>query len=544
MKKLCLAFLLLLVSTPLIIAQTPAGPASGRLLVQLNPGTDVQHWLKSVAARLPGLRLAKEVARDWDIYLLDAQLLPTADAEGLLDAVQHLPQLRFAQWDASVQYRSTTPNDPNFGQQIDMSLISAPDAWDAGIGGVTPRGDTIVVAVLEKGVLLNHPDLVPNLWHNWQEIPNNGIDDDGNGFVDDHLGYDVRKGGSSSGTGGTHGTSVFGIVGAAGNNGQGVTGVNWNVKLMNLTHVDSIHEVVRAYNYVWKMRRLYNQTQGVKGAFVVSSNASFGYDGKFPSFAPLWCQAYDSLGRVGIVSVGATTNSNDNVDQVGDLPSTCPSEYLIVVNNVYSSSGNKYPATGTGKVHVDLGAPGDGTYTTVNGSNGSGSYATFSGTSAAAPHMSGAVALAYTWPCDLLANDALSSPAACASRVRALFLDNTVQVASLQNVTATGGRLDLGAALQATRKLCQGTIGPLSIIKVAQKDDNLFTIQYQTPSTAEYTFRVFNMLGQLMHEEVLHPQQFAPNLLDYDASPLPSGVYAFTISRGEAKVSKKFRKIR
>ncbi|HNG89706.1 MAG TPA: S8 family serine peptidase, partial [Saprospiraceae bacterium] len=288
MKKLCLAFLLLLVSTPLIIAQTPAGPASGRLLVQLNPGTDVQHWLKSVAARLPGLRLAKEVARDWDIYLLDAQLLPTADAEGLVDAVQHLPQLRFAQWDASVQYRSTTPNDPNFGQQIDMSLISAPDAWDAGIGGVTPRGDTIVVAVLEKGVLLNHPDLVPNLWHNWQEIPNNGIDDDGNGFVDDHLGYDVRKGGSSSGTGGTHGTSVFGIVGAAGNNGQGVTGVNWNVKLMNLTHVDSIHEVVRAYNYVWKMRRLYNQTQGVKGAFVVSSNASFGYDGKFPSFAPLW----------------------------------------------------------------------------------------------------------------------------------------------------------------------------------------------------------------------------------------------------------------
>ncbi len=542
MKKHRLAFALLFCCANLLFSQTP-GRIAGQIIVQVNPGTSVESFLASAQRSLPKLRLERPVASSWDIYLLGFEEYDT-ESDAVLDAVQRLPGVRFAQWNALVQDRSTTPNDPNWGQQGDMTLIGAPEVWDASTGGLTPRGDTIVVAILEKGLLLQHPDLDPNLWRNRAEIPDNNIDDDKNGYVDDYLGYDVRNAGDGPGTGGTHGTSVFGIVGAKGDNAKGVTGINWNVKMMSLSNVESISEVVSAYEYVWKMRRLYNQTQGAKGAFVVSTNASFGFDGKFPSFAPLWCQAYDSLGRVGIISVGATTNGNENVDQVGDLPSTCPSEYLIVVNNVYSSSGNKYPATGTGKTHVDLGAPGEGTFTTINGSGGVGSYGSFNGTSAACPHVAGAIGLLYSLECDLLASDALTSPSTCAKRVRSIILDNVVANPTLQNVTATGGRLDLESSLQAVRKLCQGSIGPLTILRVAEIDQNTLEIFYQTPSTLPHTFRVFNMLGQLMYEEALSPQEFSANRIEYDSSPLPSGIYTMSIGRGDAIKSRKFRKIR
>lgn len=542
MKKHSLALALLFCCANLLFSQTPDRIA-GQIIVQVNPGTSVESLLATAQRSLPGLRLQHPVAPAWDIYLLGFEE-NGADSEALLDMVQHLPGVRFAQWNALVQDRNTTPNDPNWGQQADMNLIHAPEAWDASTGGLTPDGDTIVVAILEKGLLLQHPDLVPNLWRNHAEIPDNGTDDDNNGYVDDYLGYDVRNGGDGSGTGGSHGTSVFGIIGAKGNNGTGVTGINWSVKMMSLSNVESIHEVVSAYEYVWKMRRLYNQTQGAKGAFVVATNASFGFDNKFPSFAPLWCQAYDSLGRVGVISVGATTNGNENVDVVGDLPSTCPSEYLIVVNNVYATSGNKYPATGTGKTHVDLGAPGEGTFTTANGSGGAGSYATFTGTSAACPHVAGAVGLLYSFGCDLLASDALTAPQACARRVRDVILNNTVANPTLENVTVTGGRLDLETSLQAVRELCKGSIGPLTILSVAEKDGGLVEVFYQTPSTLPHTFRVFNMLGQLMYEEALSPEEFAANRIEYDTSLLPSGIYTLSIGRGDAIKSRKFRKIR
>lgn len=542
MKKHSLAFALLFCCANLLFSQT-SDRIAGQIIVQVNPGGSVERLLATAQRSIPGLRLERAVAPSWDIYLLGFE--ENGDnADALLDAVQHLPGVRFAQWNALVQDRSTTPNDPNWGQQTDMTLIHAPETWDASTGGLTPRGDTIVVAILEKGLMLQHPDLDPNLWRNLAEIPSNNIDDDKNGYVDDFLGYDVRNAGDGPGTGGTHGTSVFGIIGAKGDNAKGVTGVNWNVKMMSLSNVEAISEVVSAYEYVWKMRRLYNQTQGAKGAFVVSTNASFGFDGKFPSFAPLWCQAYDSLGRVGVISVGATTNGNENVDQVGDLPSTCPSEYLIVVNNVYSSSGNKYPATGTGKTHVDLGAPGEGTFTTINGSGGVGGYGSFNGTSAACPHVAGAIGLLYSLECDLLASDALTSPSTCAKRVRSIILDNVVANPTLQNVTVTGGRLDLESSLQAVRKLCQGSIGPLTILRVGEIDQNTLEVFYQTPSTLPHTFRVFNMLGQLMYEKALNPQEFSANRLEYDSSQLPSGIYTMSIGRGDAVKSRKFRKIR
>ena len=541
MKKHILVFICVICGVQLLFSQN-SDRIPGQILVQIAPGTSIESLLAGAKRSLPNLRLERSIAPDWDIYLLGFQE-KKENFDAVMDRVQHLPNVRFAQWNAAVEDR-TTPNDPNFSQQTDMELIHAPETWDSSIGGVTPRGDTIVVAVLEKGFLSTHPDLAPNLWYNRAEIPGDGVDNDKNGYVDDYRGFDVRNGGDGQGTGGTHGTSVMGIIGAKGNNGKGVTGVNWNVKLMALSYVDSISEVIRAYEYVWKSRRLYNQTNGAQGAFVVATNASFGHDNWFPSFAPLWCAAYDSLGKEGVLSAGATSNGNNNVDEVGDLPSTCPSEYLIVVNNVYATSGNKTPATGTGKINVDLGAPGDGTFTTVNGTNNVGSYGGFTGTSAATPHVTGAIALLYSFECDLLSKDALTDPTACARRVRDYILDNTAPTPTLANVTVTGGRLDLELALNAVRRLCTGSIGPLKFLKVADKSDDLFDVYYQTPSTQPHTFRVFNMLGQLMYEEKLNPQEFSANRIEYDASSLPSGIYVMSLGRGDAIVSRKFRKIR
>ncbi len=510
----------------------------GQIVVQMEAGADINTVLSS-RVRLPEkVWLMKQVSDEWNVHLLGFDE-DEFNREPLLATIKNLPAVRFAGWNERVQERNMTPNDINWGQQSDMRLINAPEAWAASTGGLTPQGDTIVIAVLEKGMQFTHPDLIPNFWFNWAEKPGNQKDDDGNGFVDDYIGYDVRNMGSGPGNGGTHGTSVAAIAGARGNNSIGVTGVNWNVKIMPITNVDALTEVVAGYDYALKMRRLYNTSDGKKGAFIVCTNSSFGRDNRFPSFFPAWCDAYESLGNEGVLSAGATTNANSDVDSVGDLPSTCESEYLMVVTNVTSISGNKAPQAGYGAKFVDLGAPGDGTVTAENGPT----YGTFEGTSAATPHVAGAIALTYSFNCNAVAQDRLSNPAGCARRVRDLIMDNVVPNPTLAGITTTGGRLDLGTTLAAVRGLCQGAIGPLQVLKVETDQMSRFKIFYQAPSTlVSYRFRVFNMFGQLMYEQPTTPKQFEANIIEFDANILPAGIYVFSINAGSNIVSRKFAK--
>ncbi|MBU0598192.1 S8 family serine peptidase, partial [Patescibacteria group bacterium] len=141
------------------------------------------------------------------------------------------------------EYRmAVTPDDPSYDDQWYLEQIDSPQAWDSSIGS-----SEVVVAVLDTGIDLDHPDLEDNIWINSDEIPNNGEDDDGNGFIDDYNGWDFvadeadpnpkfDDGWTTSGI--HHGTAIAGIIGAVGNNSIGITGVNWQVKIMTVRVLD------------------------------------------------------------------------------------------------------------------------------------------------------------------------------------------------------------------------------------------------------------------------------------------------------------------
>jgi serine protease len=519
----------------------------GEILVQLQPGSSLQTVLSTLNRNTNNaFSLKKNVAKSWGIYLLQFNE-NQENGEQLLAMVRRMPSVQAAQWNHKVEERSLEPNDTEWWRQGDMSLINAPDVWETSTGGLTLNGDTIVAAVLEKGALFTHPDLAPNRWWNWYEIPNNGIDDDNNGFIDDFGGWNPQTQADDLGTKAYHGTAVNGIIGAKGNNSLGVTGVNWNVKLMNIAGIDYESNIIEGYEYVANTRRLYNQTNGAKGAFVVVTNASFGFDDWKETDHPMWCSVYDSLGRLGVLSVAATTNRNVDVDVVGDMPTTCTSEYLITVTNI-KKTGAKETNAGYGSVSIDLGAPGTDSYSTYNSggiNNDVPSYGALGGTSAATPHVTGGIALLYSLGCESFTADALTDPISCARRVRDAILENTEPNATLAGITTTGGHLDLSLALSAIRKLCQGApVGPLDIIQVRtlQGGDRL-RIFYQTPNFQPYNFRVFNILGQQLFESKLTPLQFSENYVDFDMTFLPSGVYVMSIGRGDVATSRKFIKI-
>ncbi len=519
----------------------------GEMLIQLAPKaqlTAVLSELNTLTSGTANISLKRTLSDNWHMYLIgfDEQVL---SAERLLSLARKHPGIDIAQLNHETKERDTEPNDPEWWRQDNMTLINAHKAWDASTGGVTPAGDTIVVAILERGVLFSHPDLAPNRWWNWNEIPNDGIDNDNNGYIDDFGGWNPRNQSDDTGNQGVHGTQVFGIVGAAGNNLVGVSGVSWNVKMMNLADVQWEDEVIAAYEYVADQRRLYNQTNGAKGAFVVVTNASLGLDNERAEDHQLWCAMYDSLGTLGVLSVGSTANKNVDVEVAGDMPSTCTSSYLIVVNNV-DKNGAKVLSTGSGDVSVDLGAPGEAAYTTSNlspnGTNTPG-YGTISGTSASAPHVTGAVGLLYSMSCETFTSDALTAPATCALRVRELLLDNVQPEETLAGKTVTGGYLDLERSVNAIRELCNGLVGPLEMTRVQDLDNNQWRIEFQTPTFLPYRFRVFNMLGQQLYDKEIIPHQFASNVIEYDASELPRGVYVMSIGRGKLITSRRFRKL-
>ena len=322
------------------------------------------------------------------------------------------------------------PDDPYFGEQWGLHNLGqrvngatgtadadmdAPEAWD-----VTTADAAVAIAVVDSGVSRTHPDLAPNTWSNVGETgsarESNGVDDDGNGYVDDVVGWDWVDGERDPSDPNGHGTHVAGTAGARGDNAIGVTGAAWHASLMALRVLDSdgsgtVADAVAAYAYA-----------GAQGARIV--NASFGG----PGFSRA---EYDAI-RVTRQVLFVAAAGNDGSDN--DVTPQYPCSYDLPNVVCVAATGARDALAGfsnRGSRSVDLGAPGTSILSTWPGG-----YAYSSGTSMAAPHVAGAAA-AY------LAH----RPAAAPPAVRDALLAGVDPLPSLAGLTVTGGRLNAYATL-------------------------------------------------------------------------------------------------
>ena len=409
-------------------------------IIWLEHGVDAYTFAEKTNIGILPKRLLSERLNIW-LFEIDDSKEPREDK---MNRLTENADVRIIQNNhTNILLREAIPDDPYYGFQWAPAIMSLPQAWEEyTTGGVTATGDTIVVAVIDGGTDWTHEDL--NCWENIHEIPNNGIDDDDNGYIDDFHGWNAYNHNGYVGSS-YHGTHVSGIIGAVGNNGKGVCGVNWNVKIMSIggsSGDESI--VVEAYAYALEMRTRYNETNGEEGAFIVATNSSFGVDYGNPDDYPIWCSMYDEMGQVGILSCGAGPNMNVNVDVVGDVPSTCPGDYLIGITNT-NSADEKYGSAGYGVNNIDIGAPGTSIYSTTpnNGYNNS------TGTSMATPQVSGTIALMYAAMPEEMIMACKSDPANFCLSVKYHLLNGADYLPSLDGLVASGRRLNAYGAIES-----------------------------------------------------------------------------------------------
>ena len=327
-----------------------------------------------------------------------------------------------------------TPNDPQFPDNgmWGMRKISAPAAWDLSTGS-----PVVVVADIDTGLRYTHEDIAANAWTNSGETPNNMIDDDNNGFVDDYYGYDFRFNDSdpvddTTGFGG-HGTHTAGTIGAVGNNGVGVVGLNWNVRIMAIkiyspAGTDTTSAMlINAYNYVRMMKN--------RGVNIRVTNNSYGGCNEACGYDQATKDAIDAMGDAGILNVFAAGNSGTNNDVTPHYPSNYTSPSIVAVG---ASDSNDNRVFNYGPISVDLAAPGSGILSTISSSNTA--YGLKSGTSMATPHVTGAAALL-----------AAHHPALSVASLKATLM-NTVDVITAPTnwplLVRSGGRLNVANALQ------------------------------------------------------------------------------------------------
>ena len=396
---------------------------------------DVDESDKASARARANAAFAKQLrtSREGDLELSS---VPTGIA--LADAIRNLrghPSVRFAEpnW---IYTHDETSNDPYYtdgslwGMYGDTSSPAnqygsqSGEAWAAGKVG----SNAVYIAVTDHGVNFDHPDLKANVWTNPFD-PVNGVDDDGNGYVDDVHGwdfanddssvYDLRSEDETNG----HGSHVTGTIGALGGNGSGVAGVNWKVTIVVTKYLGdsggTTANTPRVIDYLIDLKNRH-------GLNIVASNNSYGGSGYSQAVS-------DAIGRAntaGILFVASAGNDSRDNDATPRYPSSYPHDNIIAVAAL-NKDGALRSSSNWGATSVDIGAPGGEVWSTL--ANG---YGIKSGTSMAAPHVTGATAL-Y----------ASAHPDASAAQIKNAIMTGAAPTASLTGKVLSNGRLDVFSGL-------------------------------------------------------------------------------------------------
>ncbi len=517
-----LLFSILSLNTQFGFSQYVDNCSVDQFLVQLAPNTNAR------SIGIPALKNYRLIHKGAEVYLMEFDVSQTS-LESIKEELDKNRLVIHSMKNCRMEIRKT-PNDSLFFDQWSLERTKATQFWDIAQGIVTPSDDSIVVAIIDNGYDLEHKDLIGNYWKNKGEIPNDEMDNDGNGYADDYLGLNVGKQNDDHNKW-AHGTNVAGIIGASGDNEIGVSGMTWGAKLMLLSNAMTMDRAIEAFYYVYEHRKLYNETQGEKGAFVVAVSYSQGFDFNKCEEFPLWDQAFDSLGMVGVLSVGATVNDNRDIDIVGDIPSSCGSDYLLTVTHTTRTDRLDSKA-GFGKNTIDLGAPGSNNLTSFPDDK----YDYFTGTSSSTPHVSGAIALLYSAPCMNFQSTIKSDPRAAALAVKRSILDGTDPQASLAGKTVSGGRLNVWGAYEELSRTYGENSGSLSLANLFPNPSNgKFELELLVPEQGFYDLEIFDSAGRVILIDQIDGFCLEENY-KLDLSDYISGYYVLRISYGEETI--------
>ena len=368
------------------------------------------------------------------------RLPPGLSVEDAIARLRARPDVEYAEpnW---VLTADRLPDDARFGELyafrntgqtggVAGADISATRAWN-----ITTGSRSVLVAVIDTGMDMSHPDLAENLFTNTAEIPGNGIDDDGNGFVDDVHGWDFANDDNDPFDDAGHGTHVSGTIGAVGDNGLGVAGINWRVSILPVKFLGAdgsgfSSDALRGIDYAMLM-----------GAQVL--NNSWGGGG----FSDIMQDTIAAAETAGTVFVAAAGNEGQDIDDVPQFPASYQLPNVIAVAAT-DDDDDLADFSNWGPQGVLLGAPGVAILSTVPG----GGYGLKSGTSMATPMVTGAVALLRA-----------AEPGITVEAIRARLAASVDPVPMLQYTTASGGRLNLFRLLATTDTIPPGVISDLAV---------------------------------------------------------------------------------
>jgi subtilisin family serine protease len=341
-------------------------------------------------------------------------------------------------------YKATVPNDSRFGELWGMNNsgqsggvadadINAAEAWD-----ITTGSNSVFIGSIDTGFDYTHPDLIANIWVNPGEIPGNGIDDDGDGYIDDIHGIDATTDSGDPFDVDGHGTHTTGTIAARGNNGAGVAGVNWNATVISCKAFNpsaTLDDLLQCMDYFLMLK-----TRAVNPVDIVATNNSWGGG----AFAQSLLDAIEAHNQAGMLFIAAAGNNGANNDVTPFYPATYDADNIISVL-AYNRSNQRSSFSNFGALSVDVGAPGEDVLSTLPGN----SYGLLSGTSMATPHVTGLVGL-------LKAQD----PNRTARQIKNLILTGAVSSPATLGNVLTGGRIRADNSLTCVNRTLANRVAP------------------------------------------------------------------------------------